>query len=329
MWFRVIVYLCLVLTRLFIQAGACAGLSINLVLYPFDTLKTRIQAPWYHKVYGTIAGRNPALYHGLYQGVGTVLIFSVPSAGVFFSTYEASKHALYSTQLPAPVVQSISSAIAQVITSTVVIPGEVIKQNAQVRRETGMHRSKARFSSLMIAQDILKTQPSGLWKGYWALMLRDLPFTALQFPMLEHMKGVLMERSRLRKLARGDNTATGLTEHVKIAALSGSLAGSIAAWITTPADVVKTRLILKTDVDNRGQHNTATTRPLASHDRAQMVKMPTIRMFGEIWANEGVTALFRGGLIRVMWTAVGNGLFIGCYEGARVMLQSKATAFPV
>ena len=170
------------------QAGAFAGLSVSVVLYPLDTLKTRIQAPWYRELYGsTVASRNPALYRGLYQGVGTVIIVAVPSAGVFFSTYEGLKYALRSSSLPTPIVHALSSAVAQVINCAIVIPGEVIKQNAQVVTQIPKNL-RSQFHTLEIARHLIKQHPSRLWRGYSALLMRDLPFTALQFPMLEHIK---------------------------------------------------------------------------------------------------------------------------------------------
>jgi solute carrier family 25 S-adenosylmethionine transporter 26 len=139
------------------QAGACVGLGISLVVYPLDTLKTRIQAPWYHESYGsTAAARNPALYRGLYQGVGAVIIASVPSSGVFFSTYEASKYALRSSLLPTPFVHGISSALAQTITSAIVISGEVIKQNAQVAVQN-LQNPRNHLHTLNIAKHILSS----------------------------------------------------------------------------------------------------------------------------------------------------------------------------
>lgn len=63
-------------------AGACAAFTVDLLVYPLDTLKTRIQSPEYKKLYlnhatGTV--KKTALFRGLYQGVGSVIIATLPS----------------------------------------------------------------------------------------------------------------------------------------------------------------------------------------------------------------------------------------------------------
>ena len=62
-------------------AGAVAAFTVDLLVYPLDTLKTRIQSPKYTKLYTDVATRKPnaALFRGLYQGVGSVIIATLPS----------------------------------------------------------------------------------------------------------------------------------------------------------------------------------------------------------------------------------------------------------
>lgn len=58
-------------SRLVIQAGGAAGLSVDLVMYPLDTVKTRIQSQL-----GFVAAGG---FRRIYAGISTVLIGSVPS----------------------------------------------------------------------------------------------------------------------------------------------------------------------------------------------------------------------------------------------------------
>ncbi|GLA96821.1 hypothetical protein AtubIFM57143_004301 [Aspergillus tubingensis] len=63
-------------------SGAFAVLIVDFLVYPIDTLKTRIQSPTYNRIYkdattGTL-NRN-LLFRGLYQGVGSVILATLPA----------------------------------------------------------------------------------------------------------------------------------------------------------------------------------------------------------------------------------------------------------
>lgn len=64
------------------QAGATAAFTVDLLVYPLDTLKTRFQSPDYQKIYYD-ASKNTlnkrVLFRGLYQGVGSVILITIPS----------------------------------------------------------------------------------------------------------------------------------------------------------------------------------------------------------------------------------------------------------
>lgn len=68
----------------------------------------------------------------------------------------------------------------------------------------------------------------GLYKGARACLLRDVPFSAIYFPVYAHTKASLADES-------GYN-------HPLTLLLAGMIAGVPAAALVTPADVVKTRL---------------------------------------------------------------------------------------
>src|ERR1700712_4888558 len=71
-----------------IKAGAIAAFTVDLLVYPLDTLKTRLQSPDYKKRFtnGAANTLNKAvMFRGLYQGVGSVIIATLPSC-----TYPAS-----------------------------------------------------------------------------------------------------------------------------------------------------------------------------------------------------------------------------------------------
>src|SRR2546430_14034748 len=71
----------------------------------------------------------------------------------------------------------------------------------------------------------------GLYKGASACLLRDIPFSAIYFPSYAHIKKDIFGES-----------VNGKKCSIFELLLSGALAGMPAAYLTTPADVIKTRL---------------------------------------------------------------------------------------
>ena len=63
-------------------AGGFAGTSVDVALFPIDTLKTRMQAPQ-----GFVKAGG---FRGIYNGLGAAAVGSAPGAALFFSTYEVS-----------------------------------------------------------------------------------------------------------------------------------------------------------------------------------------------------------------------------------------------
>lgn len=108
------------------QAGGLAGTSVDLLFFPIDTIKTRLQSSQGFRAAGG--------FSGVYKGVGSVVvgsapggkpwrrttapIFSCPSpfaAAAFFSTYETMKKNLPLFESLAPVNHMLSASTAEVV----------------------------------------------------------------------------------------------------------------------------------------------------------------------------------------------------------------------
>lgn len=170
-------------------------------------------------------------------------------------------------------------------------------------------------------------KPSQLFRGYTALAARNLPFTAMQFPMFEHL------RERIKKHRKEKGTFTGgLGETALITAVSAGSAGSVAAVITTPVDVVKTRIMLsaageKSEADAKKELEKAKKEGKSLDGLAKqkgVERKSSLRVAKEVMAESGVKGLFRGGLLRAAWTAVGSGLYLGAYESGRLWLGGES-----
>lgn len=64
-------------------SGACAGTTVDIALYPLDTLKVRMQSEK-----GFLAAGG---FRGVYNGVLATALGAAPGAAFFFSAYEGFK----------------------------------------------------------------------------------------------------------------------------------------------------------------------------------------------------------------------------------------------
>ncbi|CAM9486046.1 unnamed protein product [Discosporangium mesarthrocarpum] len=257
------------------MAGAVAGTTVDLVLFPIDTVKTRLQAKAGAKL-------SVSTFTGLFNGVAPAIAASAPCAAVFFGAYDTLKKVL-TDNLPesqAPLAHSGAAAGADVAQSVLRVPFEVVKQRVQA----GVDKNgRAALAS------VLKTQgPRGLYRGWGALALRDVPFDIIEFPMYEWFK---TEWARLqgKPLAPWQGS------------LCGSCAGGIAAGLTTPLDVVKTRLMTASPGQYKG----------------------VVSCLHTIMKEEGAGALFSGAVPRMTSIAFGGAIFFGAYESAKAVIVSR------
>jgi solute carrier family 25 S-adenosylmethionine transporter 26 len=258
-------------------------------------------------------------------------------AGTFFTVYEATKPAI-APYLPQPLVHGLASATAEAVCCIILAPAEVIKQNAQVASRSD-RAPGAPSPTRLIARQFL-ARPASLWSGYGVLAARNLPFTALQFPVYERLKDALARANARRRGTRTD--AIPLGEQALATAAAAGCSGALAAVLTTPVDVVKTRIMLaaargapRDDVLTKVGGAIVEGRVV---DAVGVVKAEVkdvvsgahgkprasgVAIAREIVRTEGYKGLWRGGLLRSVWIFVGSGLYLGMYETGRVWLERQ------
>ncbi|KAJ2084248.1 S-adenosylmethionine transporter [Coemansia sp. RSA 988] len=257
-------------------AGGFAGMAVDTALYPLDTIKTRLQARA-----GFIASGG---FRGIYSGLSSAIIGSAPGAAMFFLTYEQIKAAFPTQPDSQPLVHMFAASVGEVAACLVRVPTEVVKQ----RLQAGQHSSlTAVLRQTHSAEGLL-----GFYRGYLTQVVREIPFTCIQFPIYEYLKLCYARRQR-RSILSWE------------AAVCGSIAGGIAAAVTTPLDVVKTRVMLSTK--QKGLHQ-------------GLEYSGIISTLSRIAREESPRALFSGVVPRTVWISIGGFVFLGSYEKMKAVL---------
>ncbi|KAF2164962.1 hypothetical protein M409DRAFT_56310 [Zasmidium cellare ATCC 36951] len=266
-------------------AGAVAGTTVDTSLFPLDTLKTRLQSST-----GFWASGG---FRGIYDGIGSAVVGSAPGAALFFVTYEASKRFF------APYTKGSSygeagghmaaASLGEIAACAVRVPTEVVKQRAQAKQ----HPSSLSALTFILNQ----RQTHGfahvwreLYRGWGITVLREVPFTIIQFPLWEGLKKWSLQQRQPPRPA--EVTAAE-------SALYGAASGAIAAGLTTPLDVLKTRMMLATTRQN------------------------VFALTSKIWREEGGRVFLSGIGPRTMWISIGGAVFLGSYQWASNMLGSR------
>lgn len=231
----------------------------------------------------------------MYAGLPSAMLGSMPSAASFFLVYDGVKRSLISpTTSPSrqAYAHMLASSLGEIAACAIRVPTEVVKQRAQAGLFGG--------SSLLAFKDILSlrhtdgvtTMIQELYRGGGVTIMREIPFTIIQFSLWEYFKSSYSDRQH-RDSGRQEGLVTA-TE----SAVFGSAAGAVAAGMTTPLDVLKTRIMLA----RKESGTTARQRSGA------------FKVLQQIWRTDGPAGLYRGFVPRVGWISTGGAIFLGTYQ---------------
>ncbi|XP_071773987.1 electrogenic aspartate/glutamate antiporter SLC25A12, mitochondrial-like [Centroberyx gerrardi] len=214
--------------------GSIAGATGATAVYPIDLVKTRMQN---QRSTGSFVGElmyknsfdcaKKVLryegFFGFYRGLLPQLIGVAPEKAIKLTVNDFVRDKFTNQDdtiaLAAEILAGGCAGGSQVIFTN---PLEIVKIRLQVAGEI---TTGPRVSALNVVREL---GFFGLYKGAKACFLRDIPFSAIYFPVYAHTKQKLAdEEGRLGALQL-------LT--------AGAIAGIPAASLVTPADVIKTRL---------------------------------------------------------------------------------------
>ncbi|CAG2166086.1 unnamed protein product [Oppiella nova] len=221
-------------------AGAVAGIMEHVVMYPLDSVKTRMQS-LYPNPKASYRSVPEALYkmvrhEGLLRpikGVSAVSVGAGPAHALYFSCYEKMKRVLSGSETGAhhPIAQGLHQSVKQyicgagclatILHDAVMNPAEVVKQRMQVFNSPYK-------SALNCFLDVYRKEGlRAFYRSYMTSLSMNIPTQSLHFITYEFMQEL---------------TNSERTYSPKAHMISGAIAGGFAAAATTPLDVCKTLL---------------------------------------------------------------------------------------
>lgn len=289
--------------------GAAAALQLPTT----DALSARPQ------IRGTLSGivqitRTEGLT-SLWRGLSPTLVMSVPATTVYFVSYETIKESIQqhpifqrnvsnkNRDLLAPF---LAGSMARSLAVALISPLELLKTRMQ-------HRGKHDGGIVMVSRDIIHSvRQEGihiLYRGLVPTLWRDVPFSAIYWAAYEKFKKFYAHRipaSREHDPRR----------EFLLSFASGATSGMLAAALTTPFDVAKTRKQVDSTAASRSicidadKGNPLPRKGIAAH-------------LVDIWRSEGAAGLTRGIVPRVFKVAPACAVMVGSYEFGKSYFAQK------
>ncbi|KAL1916149.1 uncharacterized protein VTP21DRAFT_6153 [Calcarisporiella thermophila] len=287
-------------------AGGTAGSIADFMMHSVDTVKTRLQGQSvtvplkYQSMVQAyrLVWREEGIIRGLYSGIIPAISGSIPATTIYFGTYEFVKRSLTRAGLPDTLSHLAAGSVGDLMASFVYVPSEVLKTRMQLQGRynnphfiSGYNYRNTWHAAKMIVQ---YDGWGALYHGYGATILRDVPFSALQFAFYEKFKALAIKYHETRNLP--------LTTDI----ITGAIAGGLAGGITTPLDVIKT--VLQTQV-KKPTHLTNNHQTITHHYSTGIVDG-----LSYLYRHEGLRGLFRGVGPRVFWTSLQSAIMFVIYE---------------
>ena len=294
-------------------AAFCGSVASTLVMHPVDTIKTRLQmqtsnstTPISH--HDDEGKQTTEVFSGLYEGLTGNLWKEGPPSALYLGVYETIKSALLhvrpetgsvlgivlgSTAASGPsnvlLIYLMAGAAGELIGSTVRAPAEAVKSLVQ---------SKAAASATEAVQRVLGTLDGreNVVRAWSASILRDVPFGAIQLALFELIKVSILNNPDI-----DFDSGTLQAE-----AIIGAFAGACGAFLTTPADVITTRIITQSESGDNSGGEGGGDEPLNALSMGRL-----------IYEEGGIMAFFAGWKARVLYWAPAISIFLTCYCSVR------------
>lgn len=219
----------------------------------------------------------------LWSGLGPALTMSLPATVLYMTAYDElrARLASYDLRALAGLEPMVAGMTARTLAAAVVSPIELVRTQMQSGQWTqglglvgGLRQTRARHGI------------AGLYRGLIPTLLRDIPFSGVYWTLYEANRRTLQRRQDVLPLSA---FATSFA--------SGAGAGMVAACITTPFDVIKTRMQI-------ALYSTSEGAPAAG----------IAETVAHIVRHEGAGALSAGMATRIVKVAPACAIMVSSYE---------------
>lgn len=299
-------------------------------VYPFDLVKARLQ------VQGAIPDTNFRYantfdsfrqimkyegFRGFWKGFGTQVVGSVPTQVLYFASYECFTH--YATKLVHTMqfrnvwtefgIDCFAGAVAEIVSACIWIPADIIVQRLQIQGP-GVNRYSGAVDAL--SKIVGREGIAGLFRGIGPTLATFVPHGAVQFGVYQATKKALYSSNV--GLIPKDAEEKG---YHRVNIISGFVAGTVAAIVTNPMDVAKTRIQTQ---------EYSQIRKFMDENKLNVFKFPkypdvapkyygTVRTIRLIVKEEGYRALGKGLVARIMGGAPAAAMGFFVYEIIKII----------
>jgi len=274
-------------------AGAVAGVSEILIMYPLDVVKTRVQLQT-GKAVGD-EGYNGMVdcfrkiiknegFSRLYRGISAPILMEAPKRATKFAANDSWGTFYRNLFGQSKMNQSLSiltGATAGATESFVVVPFELVKIRLQDRAQA--HKYNGMMDCVM---KIVKQEgPLTLYQGLESTMWRHILWNAGYFGCIFQVRALLPAASDKKGQITND-------------LISGAVGGTVGTILNTPMDVVKSRI----------QNSPKVAGSVPKYNWAY----PAL---GTVMKEEGFAALYKGFLPKVLRLGPGGGILLVVFTG--------------
>lgn len=234
----------------FVTSGVLLFGTASTMLYPLSVAKTRLQT--YET--GSLLGALRRLVQqdgvrGLFRGYSVAILGTLPVRVAYLSVLEATRTKLRAQSLPPSwevpdsariwAADFTAGALSSLLSQAFLVPVDVVSQRMQVQGAAGAMQVQ-RSSAFLVARTILKEDgPRGFYRGAGASLVIYSGSSGIWWGCYGLYQRMLWTAY---PLVAGDVAEIGSRQVIPIQVGASLLSGVTSAVITTPLDVVKTRL---------------------------------------------------------------------------------------